>query len=191
MTTTLIDSPPGATFETTALIVQRYGRCEDLTREPEWVTRSEKQCELMAPMSNDKRIGYLEATGYGKATIVMIAQAIEDTMGQAAKPALRTEAQACVLEGHDIDHLLQRWPEPKHFGELDTRLGELDEETRSVAKAYAACQIYETAATALYLATIDSLPPAVELIPYTEAMKERDIAIADGGYEDEAAEWPK
>ena len=186
-----IDSPPGATFETTAVIVQRHGRSEDLTHEPEWVTRSKKHCELMAPMSNDKRIGYLEATGYGKATILMITQAIEDTMGQAAKPALRTEARASVLEGRDIDKLLQRWPQPQHFQELSTRLGELDDETRSVANAYAACQIYETAATALYLATIDSLPPAGELFPYTEAMRERDRAIADGGYEDEVAEWPK
>jgi hypothetical protein len=190
MTTKAIESPPGATFETTAVIVQRQGRYEDLASEPDWVTRSKKHCELMAPMSNDKRIRYLKAIGYGDATIVMIAQAIEDTVGEAAKPALRREARVCG-EGNDIDQLLQKWPEPQHFQELSTRLGGLDEETRSVANAYAACQIYETAATALYLAIIDSLPPAVEIFPYTEAMKERDRAIADGGYEDEVAKWPK
>lgn len=191
MSTRAIESPPGATFETTAVIVQRQGRYEDLTAEPDWVTRSKKHCELMAPMSNDKRIRYLKAIGYGDDTIVMITQAIEDTVGEAAKPALRREARVCVQEGNDIDDLLQKWPEPEHFGELSMRFGGLDEETRSVANAYAACQIYETAATALYLAIVDKLPPAVELIPYTDAMRERDRAIADGGYEDEVAKWPQ
>ena len=191
MTTKAIESPPGATFETTAVIVQRQGRYEDLTAEPDWVTQSKKHCELMAPMSNDKRIGYLRAVGYGHDTIVMIARAIEDAIGEAAKPALRTEARACAQEENDIDHLLQRWPEPQHFQELSTRLGGLDEETRSVANAYAACQIYETAASTLYLAIVDNLPPEVEVFPYTEAMRERDRAIADGGYEDEVAKWPQ
>jgi hypothetical protein len=191
MTTKAIESPPGATFETTAVIVQRQGRYEDLTAEPDWVTRSKKHCELMAPMSNDKRISYLRAVGYGDDTIVMIARAIEDTVGETAKPALRREAHVCAREDNGIDQLLQRWPEREHFRELSMRFGGLDEETRSVANAYAACQIYETAATALYLAIVDNLPPAVELLPYTDAMRERDRAIADGGYEDEVAKWPK
>ena len=191
MTTKAIVSPPAATFETTAEIIQRQGRYEDLTAEPHWVPRSKIHCELMAPMSDDKRIGYLKEIGCGDAAILMIARTIDDTVGEAAKPALRTEARRCAQEDSDIGQLLQRWPEPKHFRELSTQLGGLDEETRSVANAYAACLIYENAATALYLAIIDSLSPSVELFPYTEAMLERDRAMADGGYEDEVAEWPK
>lgn len=191
MTTSAIKPPPSATFETTAVIVGRHAKYENYSAEPEWVTRSKKHCELMAPMSNDKRIGYLKAIGYGHDTIVMIAQAIEDTVGEGARPILRQEARVCAQEHNDIDELLQKWPEPKHFGELSVSFGSLDDETRSVANAYAACQIYETAATALYLAIIDNLPPAVEVPHYTDAMRERDRGIADGGYEDEVSKWPK
>ena len=191
MTTNAIVSPPGATFETTAVIIQRQGRYEDPTAEPHWVPRSKNHCELMAPMSNDKRIGYLKAIGCEDDAILMIARTIEDTVGEAAKPALRTEARGCAQEGNDIDQLLLRWPKSEHFRKLSTQLGRLDQETRSVANAYAACQIYENAATALYLAIIDSQSPAVELFPYTEATLERDRAITEGGYDDEVAGWPK
>ena len=191
MTTTVIDSPPGATFETTAVIIQRHGHYEDQSTEPDWVARSQKHCELMAPMSNDKRFGYLRAVGCGEDNIRMIAQAIEETLAVTAKPSLRAVARKCVEDSKDIEHLLEKWPEHQHFELLSTSLAKLDDEERSLANAYAACQIYETAATALYLAIVDNLPPASEVIPYNAAMQERDRAIADGGYEDEVAGWPK
>ena len=145
----------------------------------------------MAPMSNDKRIRYLEVVGCDDQTTRFITESIAETIGKAAKPALRSLAHECAAEKKDIHHLLDAWPEPQHFRLLSSALEGMTIEQRSLANAYTACQIYETAAAALYLAIIDDFQPVEDVLPYSDEMRRRDQHIADSGYEDEVARWPK
>lgn len=191
MMPTQIDSPPPATFETTAAIVQRHGHYEDRDNQPDWVMKSQAHCELMAPMGNDKRIQYLEVVGCDDQTGRFITESVAETIGKAAKPALRSAARECATAKKDIHNLLGAWPEPHHFQLLSSALAGMTNEQKSLANAYAACQIYETAAAALYLAIIDDLPPVQDVAPYSDEMRRRDQDIADSGYEDEVARWPK
>ena len=96
MMSTEIASPPPATFETTAAIVQRHGRHEDSDNQPDWVMKSQAHCELMAPMGNDKRIQYLEIVGGDDQTTRFITESVAETIGKAAKPALRSAARECA-----------------------------------------------------------------------------------------------
>ncbi len=191
MMPTQIDSPPPATFETTAAIVQRHGHYEDRDNQPDWVMKSQAHCELMAPMSNDRRIQYLQAVGCDDQTTRFITESVAETIGKAAKPALRSAARECATAKKDIHSLLDVWPELDHFQLLSSALAGMTNEQKSLANAYAACQIYETAAAALYLAIIDDLPPVEDVLPYSDEMRRRDQDIADNGYEDEVARWPK
>ncbi|MDE2788426.1 MAG: hypothetical protein OXL37_17455 [Chloroflexota bacterium] len=191
MTTIPITSPPTITFETTAGIVQRYSDHTDSDAEPTWTARSKAHCRLMAPMSNDRRIHYLGTAGCGDDTIQLITRTIADIIGKAAKPALRSAARECAAARNNIDSLLDRWPEPQHFQFLSFEFAGLNDEQISLANAYAACQIYETAATALYLAIVDGMEPVVTAEASDTATMERDQAIADAGYTDEVARWPR
>ena len=191
MTTIPIPSPPAITFETTAGIVRRHSDHTDSVAEPAWAARSKAYCRLMAPMSNDKRIHYLETAGCDDHTIQLITRATDGSMGKTAKPSLRSAVRECAEAKKDIESLLDRWPEPQHFQLLSTHLAALSDEQISLASAYAACQIYETAATALYLAIVDSMASVVSDEPVDATTRERDRAIADAGYSDEVARWPK
>ena len=191
MMPTEIYSPPPATFETTAVIVQRHGHYEDRDNQPDWVAKSQAHCELMAPMGNDKRIQYLEVVGCDDQTTRFITESVAETIGKAAKPALRSLAREYATAKKDIHSLLGAWPEPHHFQLLSSALAGMTNEQKSLANAYAACQIYQTAAAALYLAIIDDLPPVQDVAPYSDEMRRRDQEIADSGYEDEVARWPK
>ena len=86
---------------------------------------------------------------------------------------------------------MDRWPEPQHFQLLSSQLAGLSDEQISLASAYAACQIYETAATALYLAIVDGMASVATEEVSDATTIERDRAIADAGYTDEVARWPK
>ena len=191
MTTIPIPSPPAITFETTAGIVQRHSDHTDSVAEPAWTVRSKAYCRVMVPMSNDKRIHYLEMAGCDDHTIQLITRATAGSIGKTAKPSLRSAARECAEAKKDIESLLDRWPEPQHFQLLSTHLAALSDEQISLASAYAACQIYETAATALYLAIVDSMASVVSDEPVDATTRERDCAIADAGYSDEVARWPK
>ena len=191
MTTIPITSPPAITFETTAGIVQRHSDHTDSVAGPTWTARSMAHCRLMAPMSNDRRIQYLGTTGCDDDTIRLITRTIAESIGKAAKPALRSAARECAAVKNDIDSLLDGWPEPQHFQFLSSEFAGLNDEQISLANAYAACQIYETAATALYLAIVEGMAPVVTEEASDAATMERDQAIADAGYTDEVARWPK
>ncbi len=191
MMSTEIYPPPPATFETTTVIVQRHGHYEDPDNQPDWVTKSQKHCELMAPMGNDKRIQYLQAVGCDDQTRRFITESVAETIGNAAKPDLRSAVRECATAKKDIHSLLGVWPEPHHFQLLSSALAGMTDEQKSLANAYAACQIYETAAAALYLAIIDNLPPVEDVLPYSDEMRRQDQEIADSGYEDEVAKWPQ
>ena len=168
MTTTPITSPPAITFETTAGIVQRHSDHTPSVAGPTWTARSKAHCKLMAPMSNDRRIQYLGTAGCDDDTIRLITRTIAESIGKAAKPALRSAARECAAARNNIDSLLDRWPEPQHFQFLSSEFAGLYDEQVSLANAYAACQIYETAATALYLAIVDGMDPVV-----TDSVAER------------------
>lgn len=191
MTTTPIASPPAITFETTAGIVQRHSNHTDPIVEPAWADRSKAHCSLMAPMSNDRRIQYLGPAGCDDDTIRFITQTIAETIGNSAKPALRAAARECAADSEDIASLLDKWPEPRHFQLLSSKLAGLSDEQISLASAYAACQIYETAATALYLAIVDGMAQVATEDSSDAATVERDQNIADAGYTDEVDRWPK
>lgn len=186
-----ITSPPPITFESTAGIVQRHNDNTDSFVGSDWASRSKAHCRLMAPMSDDKRIQYLGTAGCNDDTIRLITQAVADSIGKDAKPALRSAARECAKAKEDIESLLERWPEAQHFQLLSSKIAHLDAEHISLSSAYAACQIYETAATSLYLAIVDSMDPIVTKGPSDVATSERDRAIADAGYTDEVARWPK
>lgn len=192
MTTIPIDPPPAAaTFETTAPIIQRHGGYEDCDTEPDWVHRSKAHCQLMAPMSSDKRIDYLRTAGCEEDKIQVIIRAIATSLGKTAKRSLRTGALQCAEAKSDIEKLLDQWPERQHFQLLNTELDVLNDEQISLAKAYTACHIYEAAATALYLAIIDNMPAVEDNVLNTPENRTRDQSIADSGYDDEVAQWPK
>lgn len=191
MTTQPITSPPAITFETTAVIVQRHSDHTDSFVEPVWTARSKAYCKIMAPMSNDRRIQYLGTAGCDDDTVRLITQATAKSFGKVAKPALHSAARESAEAEKDIESLLNRWPEPEHFRLLSSKIAGLSDEQISLASAYAACQIYETAATALYLTIVEGMAPVVtEEAPDAAAM-ERDQVIADAGYADEVARWPK
>ncbi len=191
MTTTPIGSPPAITFETTAGIVQRHSDHTGPAADRAWVAHSQAHCKLMAPMSNDRRIQYLGTAGCDDDTIQLITRTIAESIGKAAKPALRSVARECAATREDIESLLNRWPEPQHFQLLSMNIADLSDEQISLASAYAACQIYETAATALYLAIVDGMAPVATEEATDAATMERDRAIADAGYTDEVARWPE
>lgn len=191
MTTISTESPPAITIEATAGIVRRHSGHTDSSAESAWVARAEAHVRLMAPMSNDRRIQYLGTAGCDDATIQLITRAIGENIGKSAKPALRVAARECAKAKEDIESLLDRWPEPEHVRLLRERIAGLSDEQISLAVAYAACEIYEIAATALYLAIVDSLAPVVTGGPVDLDIMARDRAIADAGYTDEVAQWPK
>ena len=191
MTTSPIESPPAITFENTASIVQRHSNHTDPVSKTAWAARSEAHCKLMAPMSNDRRIQYLGTAGCDEDTVQLITRTIAQSIGKIAKPSLRSAARDCAEAGEDIKRLLDRWPEPEHFQLLNSETASLSEEQISLATAYAACQIYETAATALYLAIMDKMAKVVTGEAPDTATVERDRTIADAGYTDEVARWPK
>ena len=161
VTTIPITSPPAITFETTAGIVQRHSDLTDPMAEPAWTAQSKAHCRLMAPMSNDKRIEYLGTAGCDDDTVRFITRTVADSIGMDAKRALRTAARECAEAEEDIESLLDRWPEPQHFQLLNSKIAHLNDEQVGLATAYAACQIYEMAATALYLAIVDGMAPVV------------------------------
>jgi len=142
-------------------------------------------------MSDDKRIQYLGTAGCDDDTIRLITRVVANSIGKDAKPALRSAARECAEGKKDIESLLERWPEPQHFQLLSSKIAHLDAEHISLSNAYAACQIYETAATSLYLAIVDGMGPVVTKETSDAATSERDRAIADAGYTDEVARWPK
>ena len=191
MTTIPITSPPAITFETTAGIVQRHSDHTDSVAEPAWAVRSKAHCRLMAPMSNDRRIQYLGTAGCDDDTIHLITRTTAGSIGKTAKPSLRSAARECAEAKKDIESLLDRWPEPQHFQLFSLQIAGLSDEQISLASAYAACQIYETAATALYLAIVDGMAPVATEEVSDATTIERDRAIADAGYTDEVARWPK
>ena len=191
MTTIPITSPPAITFETTAGIVQRHSDLTDPVAEPAWTAQSKAHCRLMAPMSNDKRIQYLGTAGCDDDTVRLVTRTVAEIIDVDAKPALRTAAHECAEAEEDIKSLLGRWPEPQHFQQLNSKLDRLNDEQIGLATAYAACQIYETTATALYLAIVDGMAPVATDQASDAATAERDRAIADAGYTDEVARWPK
>ena len=191
MTTIPNASPPAITYETTAGIVQRHSDHTGAVAEATWVSRSKAHCGLMAPMSNDKRIQYLGTAGCDDDMIRVITRTVAESIGKVAKPALRSAARECSEAQEDIESLLGRWPEPQHFELLNSGLAGLTDEQISLANAYAACQIYETAATALYRAIVDDMAPvATEETPDADTV-ESDRAIAEAGYTDEVGRWPK
>ena len=191
MTAMPIVSPPPITFEAAAGIIQRHNDKTDPFVEPGWATRSKAHCRLMAPMNDDKRIQYLGTAGCDDDTIRLITRAVADSIGKDAKPALRSATRACAEAKEDIESLLERWPEPQHFQLLNSKIVHLDAEQVSLSNAYAACQIYETAATSLYLAIVDGMDPVATKESSDAATLERDRAIADAGYTDEVARWPR
>lgn len=191
MTAMPIASPPPITFESTAGIVQRHNDHTDAFVGSNWATRSKAHCMLMAPMSDDKRIQYLGTSGCDDNMISLITRAVADSIGKDAKRALRSAARECAKDKEDIESLLERWPEAQHFQLLSSKIAHLDTEHISLSIAYAACQIYETAATSLYLAIVDGMDPVVPKDSSDVANSERDHAIADAGYTDEVALWPK
>ena len=191
MTTIPSASPPAITFETAAVIVQRHSDHADAVAEPTWTARSKVHCRLMAPLSNDRRIQYLGTAGCDDDTVRFITRATGESIGKEAKPALRSAARETASARKDIESLLSRWPEPERFRLLSSKIAGLSDEQISLASAYAACQIYETAATALYLAIVEGLAPVVTEEASDATTVERDQAIADAGYTDEVARWPK
>ena len=191
MTTIPIASPPAITFETAAGIVQRHSDHADSVAEPTWTARSKAHCRLMATMSNDRRIQYLGTAGCDDDTVRFITRVTAESIGKEAKPALRSAARETAEARKDIESLLNRWPEPEHFRLLSSKIAGLSDEQISLASAYAACQIYETAATALYLVIVEGMAPVVTEEASDAATMERDQAIADAGYTDEVARWPK
>ena len=191
MASSHIASPPAITFETTAGIVQRHSDHTDSVAGPAWAVRSKAHCRLMAPMSNDRRIQYLGTAGCDDDAIQLVTRTIAESIGKSAKPALRSAARECAAVRNNIDSLLERWPEPQHFRFLSSEFAGLNDEQISLANAYAACQIYETAATALYLAIVEGMAPVAAEEASDAATMERDQAIADAGYTDEVARWPK
>ena len=191
MTSTPITSPPVITFETAAGIVQRHGDHMDAVAEPAWAAGSKAHCRLMAPMNDDRRLRYLGTAGCDDEMIQLITRATAESIGKAAKSALRSVARECAEAEKDIENLLDRWPEPQHFQLLSSKWVGLSDEQISLASAYAACQIYETAATALYLAMVDGMAPVATTDASDAATMERDRAIADAGYADEVARWPQ
>ena len=184
-------SPPAITFEVTASIVQRHSDHTDSVAEPAWTARSKAHCRLMAPMSNDKRIQYLETAGCDDDTVRLVTRAVAESIAKDAKRALRTVARECAEAEEDIESLLDRWPEPQHFQLLNSKIAHLNDEQIGLTSAYTACQIYETAATALYLAIVDGMTPVATDQASDAATAERDRAIADEGYSEEVARWPK
>ena len=191
MTSTPMASPPTITFETTAGIVQRHSEHTGLVAEPTWAAGSKAHCKLMAPMSDDRRLRYLGTAGCDDDMIRLVTRAIAESIGKAAKPALRSAARECAETEKDIESLLGKWPQPQHFQLLSSKLASLSDEQISLASAYAACQVYETAATALYLAIVDTMAPVATADASDAATMERDRAIADAGYADEVARWSK
>ena len=186
-----IASPPAITFETTAGIVQRHSDHMGSVDEPAWAAGSKAHCRLMAPMNDDRRLRYLGTAGCDDDMIQLITRTTAESIGKAAKPALRSVARECAEAEQDIESFLDRWPEPQHFRLLSSKLVGLSDEQISLASAYAACQIYETAATALYLAIVDGMAPVANEGASDAATMKRDRAIADAGYADEVAQWPK
>ena len=190
VTTIPITSPPAITFETTAGIVQRHSDLTDPVAEPAWAAQSKAQCRLMAPMSNDRRIEYLGTAGCDDDTVRFITRTVAEGIGMDAKRALRTAARECAEAEEDIESLLDRWPEPQHFQLLNSKIAHLNDEQIGLAAAYAARQIYEAAATTLYLAIVDGMAPGATYEAPDPATAARDRAIADAGYTDEVARWP-
>ena len=184
MTTSLIESPPAITAEAIASIVRRHGEHTDCSAEPYWVARGDAHYRLMAPMGNDRRVQYLGTAGCDDETVRLITQAVAESVGKAAKPALHSAARECIAAKKDIDSLLDKWPEPKHRRLLSEKIEGLSDEQIGLAYAYAACQIYETAATALYLAIVDGMSQVVTEGPVDLDIMTRDRAIADAGYTD-------
>ena len=191
MTTIPITSPLAITFETTAGIVQRHSDLTDPVVEPAWAAQSKAHCRLMAPMSNDKRIQYLGTAGCDEETVRLVTRTVAESIGKDTKRVLKTAARECAEAEEDIESLLDRWPEPQHFQLLSSKIAHLTDEQISLAGAYAACQIYETAATALYLAIVDGMAPVATDLTSDATTLERDKGIADAGYTDEVARWPK
>lgn len=191
MTSIPSGSPPAITSETTAGIVQRHSDHTNSDAEPTWTARSKAHCKLMAPMGNDRRIRYLGTAGCDDETVRFITRATAESIGKNAKPTLRSAARETAEARKGIESLLSQWPEPEHFRLLSSKIAGLSDEQISLASAYAACQIYETAATALYLAIVEGMAPVVTEEASDAATMERDQAIADAGYTDEVARWPK
>lgn len=190
MTTDSI-APTAISTTNTINIMLRYSRQTSPVAEASWVTRSKSHCNLMAPMSNDRRIEYLEKAGCNEDSIQLITHAVADIMGRTAKPGLKSAAHECVKDEEDIGILLEKWPRPEHLQTLASKIANLTKEQMALATAYAACQIYEIAATALYLTIIDGTEPASTEEPSGPETKERDRTIADAGYNNEVARWPK
>ena len=142
-------------------------------------------------MSNDRRIQYLGTSGCDDDAVRFITATVAESIGKDAKPALRAAARECAETKQDIESLLERWPEPQHFQLLSSKIAHLNDEQISLVSAYAACQIYETAATSLYLAIVDGMAPVATDHASDAATAERDRSIADAGYTDEVARWPK
>lgn len=190
MTTNLM-APPAISSANTMKIVQRYSTQTASAKEAYWATRSKAHCGLMAPMGNDKRIEYLGTAGCDDDTTRLITRTVADIIGKTAKPALQHVARECIRGKEDIESLLDKWPHAEHFQLLASKFADLTNEQIALATAYAACQIYETAATALYLTIVDGMDPVTTEEPSDTFINERDRAIADAGYTDEVARWPK
>ena len=103
----------------------------------------------------------LGTAGCDEDAVQLITRTIPQSIGKIAKPSLRSAARDCAEADEDIKNLLDRWPEPEHFQLLSSETASLSEEQISLATAYAAFQIYETAATALYLAIMDKMAKVV------------------------------
>ena len=184
-------SPPVMTAETAATIAKRHNAHVNPATKPDRAKRSLEHCNLMAPMSDDKRIQYLNDSGYSHEVIQLITHATSDSFGRTAKPSLQAAVNNCAKASKEIESLLAVWPEDKHFQLFDSKLNKLNDEQKSLAIAYAHCQIYEKAATALYLIIVDGMTPITNGdIPDPDTM-ERDRDIAEAGYTDEVGRWPK
>jgi len=184
-------APPVITPHSAATIVKRQNAHISTDGRATEATQSMDHCNLMAPMSDDMRLRYLSESGCDDDAIRLITRAIFDSIGKAARPALNSAALQCAKGSRNIASLLEKWPETSHFQLLTSKLNGLDEEEISLATAYAACQIYEKAATALYLAIVDGMTPITAADTPDPDTLARDQSIADAGYTDEVGRWPK
>lgn len=190
MTTTPSSAPPTISPESVFSIAQRQCNHTDSVAESAWTQRYEAHCQAMAAMSNDARIEYLRTAGCHDDAVATITKAVAESLGNAGKTSLRSAARKCAEANKDIEQLLQDWPERKHSQLLNSNFAGLNEEQISLARAYAACQIYEMAATALYLVIVDGMSPVISDKPSDPATTARDKAIAEAGYTCELSQWP-
>lgn len=173
--------PPKTTHETAAAVLKRLNQPAGTATGPAEDAHSLNHCRLMAPMSEDARLQHLRASGCDDNAVWLIAQATAQSTGKPVPANL----------GEDIRSLIGRWPSPERLQLLHARLNGLNDDQARLAKAYAACWIYEKAATALYLAIVDHMPPVDTQEASKPGIMARDQAIADAGFHDEVSRRPK